>query len=120
MVAATYDTSYDVPASVAALAGSYKGTQGHYSDPFSMTATIDADGKIALTGGCRFSGSAVPHGSTGVFDLTIKTVTGPCLGPGRSAKGILMRDEATGGFIGLAPFDAEISGDMLFIGATRQ
>ncbi len=70
-----------------------------------MTATIDASGKIVMTGGCPFTGSAVPHGSTGVFDLTIKS-GGVCLGgPGKTAKGILIVDGATGQILGLAPFE---------------
>jgi hypothetical protein len=116
-VSATYDAAYEKPASLAALAGSYKGFAGHLDDPWSMKASIDSSGVISAssTADCQFSGSVTPRASVNVFDFKIKTTGGVCIGgPGHTASGILYYDEATQQFYAFAPFDLG-GGDMFFL-----
>ena len=117
-VSAAYDASYDVPASVAPLAGHYTGRTGHVADPFSMSLTIAADGTFTMVGSCQFTGSIAPHAATGVFDLTVHAVSGVCLGgPSNIVRGILVYDAATGVLDAVAPFFED---DMFFMVGTRQ
>lgn len=117
-IAATYDATYGVPASRAAVAGSYAGYNTHLFDKLIQgTVKIDATGSVTMVGQCTFSGSVTPHGATGVFDFHLVSF-GVCLGgPGNSADGVLMYDSATNRIMGLLPFSEN---DMVFVNEVRQ
>jgi len=116
---ASYDARYEIPANLAAIAGNYRGLPGHLLDSNSTTMSVDPDGKIGIAqAGCGLVGSATPRGSTAVFDLTVRTTSGVCLGGvGRSASGILAYDTSTGQIRIRAPF---LRDDMFFVVGARQ
>jgi hypothetical protein len=117
---ASYDATYEQPASLAAVAGSYAGISGHVSDPFPMTASIDFNGNIMVTHPlCTFVGTAVPHGSVNVFDLSVTTTSGVCLnGVGNTVNGVLYYDATKHQIHGLAPFSLRT--DEWFLIGTKQ
>jgi hypothetical protein len=117
---ASYDATYEQPASLAAIAGSYTGTSGHVSDPFPMTASIDLNGHIMVTHPlCTFVGTAVPHGSVNVFDLSVTTTSGVCLnGTGNTVNGVLYYDATKHQIHGFAPFSFRT--DEWFLIGTKQ
>ena len=118
-VTALYDVTYEKPASLTAIAGNYIGTTGHIQDVIPMTASIDTDGNITVRGQCVVVGRAIPRGLTNVFDLTMESTEGVCLGgPGRPVNGVLYYDEATRQIRGFAPFTV-VFVDMLFIIGTK-
>ena len=104
---ATYDASYDQPASLAAAAGSYSGYTGHAGGALNATFTVDASGR--LTGensACAFSGTITPHGSVDVFDFTVAAAgAGLCIFGHGPISGVLYYDPATRQIHGFAPFD---------------
>jgi hypothetical protein len=119
----TYDPTYEQPADVASLAGSYLGTTGHVNDTYSGAITIDAAGNmtIASGNGCRFSGKAAPHANVNVFNVTIVTTSGFCLGgPGSTFSGTMVYETATRKLFTYVPFTADRSTDMWFGLGTKQ
>lgn len=114
-VAAKYDSSYDAPSNLAALAGTYKGFSGHAQDWFTATSTIDANGNLTSRGGCDHRARLTSRGTAGVFDLSL--VNG-CSLPGAPAQGgILLFDAAKGTIAAMSPLNDD---DIVFIGGTRQ
>jgi hypothetical protein len=119
-LSASYDASYERPASLAAIAGAYTGISGHVSDPFTVTASIDLSGNIMINHPlCSFSSNAIPRGSVNVFDWTVTTTAGVCLnGPGNTVSGVLYYDESKRQIHGFAPFSAHT--DEFFLIGTKQ
>ncbi len=75
-------TLYDDPVAPADAAGSYAGyvrTAGIGKPESNVgTMTLDARGHLVATAtGCNFDGTLTPHGTTGVFDMTV-AVSGGC------------------------------------------
>ena len=117
-ITASYDVAYGIPASLAAVAGSYSGYNTHYQDTLIHgTIKIDAAGAVTMVGQCSFGGSVTPHGTTGVFDFRLVS-HGVCLGgAGNTATGVLWYDDAASRIMGLLPF---FSDDMVFVNETKQ
>jgi hypothetical protein len=116
---ASYDASYEQPASLAAAAGSYKGKSGHAGGerPATMFA-LDATG---LWGGqndaCAFTGTYTPRKSVNVFDWTVKSTQGCIFGRG-PLSGVMYYDPATLQIHGFAPFLGD--DDEWFLIGTKQ
>jgi len=91
----TYSTSYDRPASLTQLAGSYSGTGGttRGNNPgTNYSITISGAGVITLPPdavGCSASGTATPHTDKNVFDIRLQFSGTRCaLGNGAQVRGI--------------------------------
>lgn len=70
----SYDNSYDQPASLGELAGTFGGYGATASGWDYVYVNISDSGEITseLPGeGCSMSGQATPHGDKGVFDLSV-------------------------------------------------
>jgi hypothetical protein len=109
-----YDATYDAPALLGTIAGSYRGYSGHRQDFYSMTATVDATGKLKTVGSpgsCNPFGTAAPHGQTGVFDITL---TSACFA---ATLGILIYEPALSRLTALVPLHDD---DMVFVTGIRQ
>ena len=86
----TYDATYEQPASLSAVAGSYAGSLNDNDGITAATFTVDADGTLSGTawdGRCTFSGRILPRASgKNVFDFTLTSpadsacYTGPSTG----------------------------------------
>jgi len=75
-----YDASYEQPASLASIVGTYTGTLSTADAVTNTAITITNAG--VLSGGafsnCSLSGSVTPRGSVAVFDLLIATTGAAC------------------------------------------
>jgi hypothetical protein len=118
---ASYDASYEQPASLAAAAGSYKGKSGHAGGERPSTAfSLDATG---LWGGqndaCAFTGTYTPRKSVNVFDWTVKASgTQGCIFGRGPLSGIMYYDPVTRQIHGFAPFLGD--DDEWFLIGTKQ
>ena len=87
-----YVPTYDQPASLASIAGTYSGTGVTYSSIQTAAITISPSGTVTMpaVGGCSASGSALPR-PTGknVFDVNVTFSGSSCaLGNGTTVRGI--------------------------------
>ena len=75
-----YNSTYDQPASLAALAGSYTGSMSSIALLQPATMTISPSGAVAgaTAGGCAFTGTAAPRGSVNLFNVGITFGGGAC------------------------------------------
>jgi hypothetical protein len=91
---ANYSPVYDQAPSLANIAGTYTGAAGSVRGEETASVTITAAGAVSGQGasGCLFSGTAAPHGSKNVYDVTIAFGGAPCLYPGRTLTGVLSAD----------------------------
>lgn len=101
---ATYVVSYDQPASLAALAGTFSGSSVTGStSPQAQQVNISAAGAITVstTAGCSASGSAVPRQSgKNIFDVAVTfTGTSCALGNGTVTTGIGYYSATTGNLL---------------------
>lgn len=96
----TYESSYDQPASLSALAGTFSGwgVTGAIS-PVVISASISTSGTITVPAslGCAATGTAKPRASgKNVFDVTVTFVGSTCaLGNGTSTTGVGYYDTAS-------------------------
>ena len=106
-LSASYDATYEQPASLAAAAGTYTGEAGHVAGAGPITFTLDASGNISGTdpASCIFKGTVTPHKSVNVFDWSVTaTVAGSCPFAKATVSGILYYDEPNQRIHGFAPF----------------
>jgi len=117
---ASYDATYDQPASLAAAAGSYSGYTGHAGGALNATFTVDSSGRLAgENSACAFSGTVTPHGSVGVFDFTVAAAgQGLCIFGHGPISGVMYYDAASRQIHAFAPFDAR--SDEWYLIGTRQ
>lgn len=76
-----YQIEYEMPASLAQIAGSFAGGFAS-SSAGSQAATVSISPSGAVSGnssGCTFSGTATPHGSVNVLDLSVTFSGGACI-----------------------------------------
>lgn len=88
-----YSTVYDQAPSLGAIAGAYQGAAGSLNAvDAAVSVTLGANGAMvgSGSGGCRFSGTAKPHASGNVYDLTVTFGGAPCVDAGQSVTGVLM------------------------------
>lgn len=104
----TYSAAYEQPASLAQLAGTYRGmgvSTGAASMP--VTLSISANGAVATEPmqGCTAQGSAAPRpGGKNIFDLRIAFAGDACaLGHGAIATGVAYYDSGRLMAVGLLP-----------------
>jgi hypothetical protein len=116
---ATYDASYDQPASLAAVAGSYSGYTGHAGGALNATFAVDSGGRLTgKNSACSFAGTLTPHGSVNVFDFTVSAAhAATCIFGGGPISGILYYDATSRTIRGLAPFD--LRSDQWYIVGTK-
>ena len=77
----TYDTDYDLVPSLATVAGTYSGQAVTVNSGVeSTTVTIASGGAITGTssGGCSFTGSAMPRAKGNVYDVSVTFGGGVC------------------------------------------
>jgi hypothetical protein len=106
-VSAAYDSGYDQPASVAAVAGLYKGSTGHSYGKLNASVSFDANGNFfGVNDACSFQGTITPHKSANVFDFVVSGPSGNCIFAKAMLHGILYYDPDTKQIHGLAPYVA--------------
>ena len=99
-IRATYVSTYDQPASLASVAGSYTGAGLSGLAPIqTIPITISSSGVITMptTNGCAASGTILPR-ATGknVYDVTVKFQGSACaLGNGTTTRGIGIYESST-------------------------
>ena len=115
-----YGTSYDQPASMATLAGTFSG-QGVSGTSLAqaVSVTISSSGAITVPGslGCSATGSAKPRTSgRNIFDVTIAFTGNTCaLGNGASATGIVYYNATTRRVVVMA-MNATKSDGFIYVG----
>ncbi|MEO8485085.1 MAG: hypothetical protein ABI585_01990 [Betaproteobacteria bacterium] len=75
-----YDDTYDQPATLAALAGSYTGSLSSVGGQQLATMTIAAGGAVTggTASGCTFAGTAAPRGSVNLYNVGVTFGGGTC------------------------------------------
>lgn len=96
----SYDPTYDQPASLAALAGTFSGIGVSGASPVQSTSvTISPSGAITVPAslGCSASGAATPRPSgKNIFNVTVTFSGSSCaLGNGATTTGVIYYDTAT-------------------------
>ena len=94
-----YVATYDQPASLASIAGTYSGTGVTYTSIQTAAITISPSGTVTMPaiGGCSASGSALPR-PTGknVFDVAVTFSGSSCaVGNGTMVRGIAIYSNGT-------------------------
>ncbi|WP_438390816.1 hypothetical protein [Caballeronia sp. DA-9] len=86
-----YSAAYDLAPNLAAIAGTYTAEAGSIKGGESVSVTIAASGAVSGRGtsGCVFTGTATPHGSKNVYDVTVTFGGLPCIYANRTLTGIL-------------------------------
>ena len=103
----SYDSRYDEPASLAAVAGTFSGSgvTGRIA-PQAIGISISSNGQITMptSQGCSGSGSVQPHASgKNVYDVTITFQGSTCaLGNGATVRGIAVYLSAQRGLVAVA------------------
>ena len=114
-----YDDNYDLTPSLATLAGTYGGTAAVADARESATVTVSASGQVSGTSasGCRFSGSAQPHASGNVYDLSLTFGGGVCTYGTATVHGIVYYDAPSGSLLSAAVTDKR-DGGFIFLGSS--
>ncbi len=111
-----YESDYDQPINLAAVAGTYGGIAANAVEFIPATVTVTASG--ALTGiasDCRYTGTVAPRGSTSMLNVTIGFSGQGCPLAGTTASGIGSYDQiAQRLFIGV--INAARTDGALFVG----
>jgi hypothetical protein len=118
--AGTYETDYDTPASLAAVAGTFsgQGVSGN-SAVQAVSVTISPTGAVTVPAslGCSAAGSAVPRLSgKNILNVSITFSGSTCaLGSGTTASGVAYYDAATRQLLVLALNSAKTDG-FIYVG----
>jgi hypothetical protein len=111
-----YQPQYDQPFSLAAAAGTFNGQAASSQGWQGLVVTISATGTVTgSVSGCNFAGSATPHGSVNVADLSVTFQGGACVFGTNTLIGIAYYDSAKGTIYAVAPNASRTDG-FLFIG----
>jgi hypothetical protein len=107
-VTASYDASYELPANLDMVAGTYTGYSGHGNGGIGTTFAVDAGGRFVGDNPiCSYAGSVTPRKSVNVFDLALRGTSAGCvMGADATITGIMVYDDVQREFFGLAPFNA--------------
>lgn len=96
----TFNPAFDVPSTLAEVAGVYEGQGGSVSVFFpallsTTTVSISEHGEVAGRDviGCAFSGQVTPHGST--FDLAVQFAVRFCQYPDQRFVGVMVLERST-------------------------
>lgn len=114
---AAYDAAWEALPTLAAVAGSYRGSVAFAEGSESAQVTIGSSGSIAGRGnsGCTVSGSVAPRARGNVYDLAITFGASPCLHADQTFRGIAYYDSAERRLYAAAPNAARDDG-ILFTG----
>jgi len=75
----TYNPSYEQPATIAPIVGTYSGTLATADASYNTMLTVNSNGVLsAAFSNCSLAGSVTPRGSVAVFDLLIATEGAAC------------------------------------------
>jgi len=90
--AGTYDASYNTPATLASIQGTWTGQVVTRIRTENSRVTIGADGAFSgNVSSCNYTGSAAPRpGGKNVFDMTVTFAVGGCLFDGKTVTGIAL------------------------------
>jgi hypothetical protein len=111
--AATYEPTYEQPASLSDAAGMYSGATISMYAVYDTVITIGATGAVSgAVQGCAFTGSAAPHGAAYVLDLVV-TFLGPCF-YASTYTGVVLYDVASGEIIAMAVNGSRTNALLLF------
>lgn len=102
----TYDSQYDLPPSLTALAGTYTGQVVLSQGVENAVVTVSGSGAVAGIGesGCTLTGNASPRTNGNVFDISITFGGAPCYFAGQT-------------FTGHAYYDSDIGDKRLYAAA---
>jgi len=95
----TYDPDYERTASSAALAGTYRGSQGSGANAITMSFSPGGGLSGSSGGGCGFSGSFSPRANGNVYNITLTFGGSPCALPGVSVSGVALLDQSVGSLL---------------------
>jgi hypothetical protein len=114
-ISAGFDADYLQAATLAAMAGTYRGQSS--ASGTVATMTVSATGAISgtATGGCSYTGTMLPRTSGNVWNLTVTFAGSPCDLPNVTVRGIGLLDRSTGTLIGLGLSATRVEG-FLFLG----
>jgi hypothetical protein len=113
---ATQVPGYDQPASLAALAGNFSGSVASSAGWQSAQIAISPTGAISgNAAGCAFTGTASPHGSVNVFDVSVTFHGGGCIFGFSTLSGVGYYDSVDRVLYGVAANAAATDG-FLFVG----
>jgi hypothetical protein len=92
-----YSSQYEVPASLAAIAGTYVGNAGTPAGSESTTISVSAAGAVAGVGasGCTFSGVASPIPNANAFQISMTMGGAPCAEPNTVLTGAAFYEAST-------------------------
>lgn len=115
----TYDDTYEKPATLANLAGSYSGAVITFKGAEGANFTVSTSGSISgsTSGGCSFTGTASPRGATVVYDVRLSFLGGSCRQGTSTTSGVDLLDLEDSILTGAA-MDAARS-DVVFFAAQK-
>jgi hypothetical protein len=116
MLAASYDDSFEQPADLSLAAGTYSG-QSLSTRTLQITAiTLSSTGAVSGSAGlCSVAGTAMPHGTVNVVDISLTFGGAPCPLSGVFI-GVFIYDAASGQSAVMA-VNADRSDALLFLGS---
>lgn len=111
-----YDTDYDVPATLAGLAGSYTGKSARASSALSSVLTISDTGVLSGTGaGCTVTGTVAVRSGANAYGVSLAFSGEDCAFAGAAFSGIAYYDASTRRLYLMAP-SADRSDALMFLG----
>ena len=111
-----YQPQYDQPFDLAATAGTFTGQAASSQGWQAGVVTIsDTGAVVGSVSGCTFTGSATPHGSVNVADLSVTFQGGVCVFGTSTLIGIAYYDAAKGTIYAVAPNASRTDG-FVFVG----
>ncbi len=116
-LAATYDPTYDTPATLSAVTGSYAGTGVVLGGSEAAHLTVSSTGVIEGSGtsGCSFTGIAIPNPGVNSYSVTVSFGGAPCSNTNSTVSGVAYLDAATQRFYSAALNPGRTNG-FLFVG----
>lgn len=95
--AAAYDPTYDTPATLSAVSGSYAGTGVVLGGSEAAQLTVSSTGVIAGSGasGCSFTGVSIPNPGVNSYSVTVTFGGAPCSNANSTVSGVAYLDAAT-------------------------
>ena len=115
----TYDSTYEQPASLSAVAGTYSGVAFTTAGGGNVVIMFDTTGTFSgTTIGCSFAGALTPRGGVNVFNLSITFQGGTCTFGTSTLTGIAGQDPVSGQLVAIAPDAARTN--VFLVAGTKQ
>ena len=115
----SFNTAFDQPLSLSAIAGTYSGNAivvGGAQEATSLVVTADGAVSGSASTGCLFSGHATPFASGGIYDLSITFGGGACSNGTSTVTGIVYYDTAARKIYSVA-LNYTLSNGFVFVGS---